>query len=75
MKGYGKGLAAALMLCLLTGCSAENGARVVWVIFLAIPAIFLLLLSAMETRSYLSYCKRQRRKGREPVKKLKRVVW
>ena len=75
MKGYGKGLAAVLMLCLLTGCSAENGARVVWVIFLAIPAIFLLLLSAMETRSYLSYCKRQRRKGREPVKKLKRVVW
>lgn len=73
MKGHEKALAAAFMMCLLTGCSAQTGG--VWAVILAIPAILLLMLAVMETRSYLSYCKRQKRKGRVPVKKLNRRVW
>ena len=75
VKGYGKGLTAAFMMCLLTGCSADQSAGGVWAVILAIPAILLLALAVMETQSYLAYCKRLKRKGRKPAKKLEHRLW
>ena len=75
MNRYRKGLTATFMTLLLTGCGAQKSGGGAWVAIFTIPAILLLILAVTETQSYLSYCKRQKRKGRAPAKKIHRRVW
>ena len=46
-----------------------------WSIVFLIPGLLMLLLAALQTKSFFEYCKRQRRKGRRVPKTMGGVTW
>ncbi|MBR4863000.1 MAG: D-alanyl-D-alanine carboxypeptidase [Oscillospiraceae bacterium] len=73
MKRYTVLSGAAMLALSLAGCGAKGGS--VWSVLLLIPAILLLLLALLQTKSYFDYCKRQREKGRREPKGMQPITW
>ncbi len=73
MKNCAKLGIAVLPMLALAGCRA--GAGSVWSVIFLIFGILLLLLAALQTKSYFEYCKRQREKGRREPKSMQPVTW
>ena len=73
MKQFAVIGSVAVLALSLAGCGASAGK--VWSAVLLIPAILLLLLALLQTKSYFDYCKRQRAKGRKEPRGMQPMTW